>query len=266
MFCSRCGVSLAEGAQFCVDCGHTIEGSFPAAPTPATVVVCSKCSNTIMPGAHFCSHCGNPVPSPAVVSSGDGGSAAAAATAYETAYWQRQRPRSAGKIVVWAIVLIVAGAIAWLLTTENPVASQVKSYLITAHAETIIEGSIAIKPHGFASYKVAVPDGAIDVGVFGQFEASGRSENEIQVLLLTASEFVVWQGGYATSPFYDSGKVFKADMQAVLPSKAADYYLIFSNKPSRVERTVHVSAGLRYDTWLPDSIVYAKQKVWGWFE
>jgi hypothetical protein len=150
--------------------------------------------------------------------------------------------------------------------TDSPLASQLKSYLTTAHAETITDGSIAIKPHGFASLKVTVPEGAIDVDVSGRFEASGRADNDVQVLLLTEGEFAVWQSGYATSPFYDSGKVAKADMQALLPSKAGEYYLVFSNKPSRVEKTVHVAAGLRYDTWLPDSVVTLKQKVLGWFE
>jgi hypothetical protein len=153
----------------------------------------------------------------------------------------------------------------WLLATDNALPSQLKSFLTTAHAETITDGSIAIKPHGFASFKVSVPEGAIDVGVSGQFEANGRADNDVQVLLLTESEFAVWQSGYGTSPFYDSGKVSKAEMQAVLPSRAGEYYLVFSNKPSRVEKTVHIATGLRYDTWLPDWLVTLKQKVWGWF-
>ena len=165
-----------------------------------------------------------------------------------------------------ALLVAVVGAIAWLVRTDNALAAQLKSYLTTEHAETITDGSIAIKPHGFATYRVAVPEGAIDVGLTGEFEASGRADNEVQVLVLTDSEFVVWQSGYATSPFYDSGKVCKADMQASLPSRAGTYYLVLSNKPSRVEKTVHVTAGLRYDTWVPDSLIYVKQKIWGWFE
>jgi hypothetical protein len=55
-------------------------------------------------------------------------------------------------------------------------------------------------------------------------------------------------------------------MQASLPSRAGTYYLVLSNKQSRVEKTVHVTAGLRYDTWVPDSLIYVKQKVWAWFD
>lgn len=184
----------------------------------------------------------------------------------ETVHWQRRRPWRAAKVFPWVIVLAVAVAIAWLVSTDSQLATQLKSLLTTAHAETIADGSFSIKPHGFATYKVSVPEGAIDVGVVGQFEANGRAENDVQVLLLTDSEFAVWQSGYATSPFYDSGKVSKADIQAVLPSKSGDYYLVFSNKPSRTEKTVRVSTGLRYDRWLPDVVVSVKQKVWGWFE
>lgn len=264
MFCSRCGVSLAEGAQFCVDCGHTIEGSFPAAPAPATVLVC-KCGKAIFPGAHYCSHCGTPAASPIILSAGEGGSATAVAPAHDAVYWQRTRPWSTRKMALWAVVLALAGATAWLVTTDNALASQLKSLLTTAHVEAITDGSIAIKPHGFASFKVTVPEGAIDVGINGRFEANGRADNDVQVLLLTDSEFAVWQSGYGTSAFYDSGKVSKAEMQAILPSRAGEYYLVFSNKPSRVKKTVHIATGLRYDTWLPDWLATLKQKVWGWF-
>jgi hypothetical protein len=161
---------------------------------------------------------------------------------------------------------VVLGALGWVATTNNSLAPVIKAYLTTTHAELITEGSVAIKPHGFASYRVAVPEGAIDVALTGQFDASGRAENDIQVYLLTDAEFVIWQSGYATSPFYDSGKVSQASMQAALPSRPGTYYLIFSNKPSRVEKTVHVTAGLRYDTWLPEPVMYLKEKIWGWFE
>ena len=267
MFCSRCGVSLAEGAQFCVDCGHMVEERLPGSPASATVVVCGKCSQAIFPGAHFCSHCGHPAPSPTVVSvANSGAGAAAAVVAYDAAYLPTRQPVAWGKIALLAVVLAIGGAIAWLVTTDSPVTSQLKSYLTTAHAETITDGSIAIKPHGFAAYRIAVPEGAIDVGLTGQFEASGRADDDVEILVLTDSEFVVWQSDYATSPFYDSGKVAKADMQASLPSRAGTYYLVLSNKPSRVEKTVHVTAGLRYNTWVPDSLIYVKQKVWAWFE
>ena len=266
MFCSRCGVSLAEGAQFCVDCGHMVDETLPAASMPANVTVCSNCSKSILPGANFCANCGNAAPPVTIISIANGNSAAAAAAAYEPVHWQRRRPSSSRKIVLWLLVLAIVVAFGWLVTADNSIASQLKAYLITEHAETITEGSVTLKPHGFVSYRVSVPEGAIDVAVTGQFDASGRAENDIQALLLTDSEFVVWQSGYATSPFYDSGKVSQGNLQAGLPARAGTYYLIFSNKPSRVEKTVHVMAGLRYDTWLPDPLVYLKQKIWGWFE
>lgn len=266
MFCSRCGTSLADGSQFCIECGHTVEASFPVAPAPSGETSCAKCNKSIFPGSRYCANCGTPASTSVVITVGDGGSAAAAATAYEPLPWQYRPTRTRRRLLVWLAVLAAVGAIGWIAATDNPIRPLVKEFVITAHSEVITDGSIAIKPHGFISYKVNVPEGAIDVAVNGQFDASGRAENDVQVLLLTESEFVIWQSGYATSPFYDSGRVARDDLQASLPSRSGTYYLIFSNKPSRLEKTVHISAGLHYDTWLPDSLISLKQKVWAWFE
>lgn len=266
MFCNRCGTRLADGSQFCVECGHTVDGSFPAAPAPRGDTLCANCSKSIFPSAQFCSNCGSEVPAPAVIAVADGQSAAAARMASEPIYLRRRRPCSPGRLALWLFAAIVLGALGWVAATDNSVASEVKQYVTTAHAETIAEGSLAIKPNGFASYKLTVPEGAIDVAVTGRFDASGRAEKDIRVLLLTDAEFVTWQGGYAISPYYDSGNVSQSNLLAPLPSRPGTYYLIFSNKPSRVEKTVHLTAGLQYDTWLPDSLISLKEKMWRWFE
>jgi len=164
------------------------------------------------------------------------------------------------------LAAIVLGALGWAATTGNFVASEIRQYVSTPHAETIAEGSVRIKPNGFASYTVTIPEGAIHVVVTGQFDASGRAEKDIQVLLLTDAEFVIWQGGYAISPYYDSGEISQSRLEAPLPSRAGTYYLIFSNKPSRVAKTVNLTATLHYDTWLPDSLMFLKEKIRGWFE
>lgn len=266
MFCNRCGTRLADGSQFCVECGHTVDGSSPAVPAPRGDAVCAKCDKSIFPSARFCSNCGSEIPAPAVIAVADGQSAAAATMASEPIYLPRRRPRSPGRLALWSLAAIVLGALAWAAASGNSVASEIKQYVTTAHAETIAEGSVAIKPNGFASYKLTVPEGAIDVAVTGQFDARGRAEKDIRVLLLSDTEFVIWQGGYAISPYYDSGNVSQSKLQAQLPSRPGTYYLIFSNKPSRVEKTVHLTAGLQYDTWLPDSLMAVKEKMWRWFE
>jgi len=266
VFCNRCGTSLADGSQFCVECGHTVDGSFPAPPVPGGDAVCANCSKSIFPSARFCSNCGSAIAARTVIAVADGQSAAAATMASETIYLGGNRSRSPGRLALWLLAAIVLCVLAWVAATDNSVASGIKPYLTTAHAETIAEGSVAIKPNGFVSYKLTVPDGAIDVAVTGQFDTSGRAEKDIQVLLLTDAEFVIWQGGYAISPYYDSGHVSRSTLQAPLPSRPATYYLIFSNKPSRLEKTVHLTAGLHYDTWLPDSLMSLKEKIAHWFE
>ncbi len=196
---------------------------------------------------------------------GDAASGAAAAAAYEPIVWRRRKPW-ARRVIVWLFVIVVLGAAAWVISTNNTVAAQIKDALTTPHVETITDGSIAIKPRGFASYRVTVPEGAIDVAVVGQFDVSARVQNDIEVFLLTDAELVTWQSGYAISPYYDSGRVSQGNVQAPLPSRSATYYLVFSNKPSTVEKTVHLTVGLHYDTWLPDGVVYLKQKIQAWFE
>jgi hypothetical protein len=163
-------------------------------------------------------------------------------------------------------VVIASAGIIWLTTTDNALFPLIKQNLTTAHAETISDGSVAIKPHGFTTYKINVPEGAIDVNITGQFDASGRNEDDVEAYVLTEAEFVFWQGGYSTSPFYDSGKVARAEIQASLPSRPGSYYMVFSNRPSRIEKTIHVNAVLRYDTWLPDDVIQLRDKVRGWFE
>lgn len=266
MFCNRCGTRLADGSQFCVECGHTVDGSFPEAPAPGRDAVCAKCSKSIFSSARFCSNCGSEIPAPTVIAAADSQSAAAVTTASEPIHLRHRRPSSPGRLALWLLAAIVLGALGWHAAIGNSVASGIKQYVTTAHAETIAEGSVAIKPNGFASYKLTVPEGAIDVAVTGQFDASGRAEKDIRVLVLSDREFVIWQGGYAISPYYDSGNVSQSNLQAALPSRPGTYYLIFSNKPSRVEKTVHLTAGLQYDTWLPDSLISLKEKMRRWFE
>ena len=191
---------------------------------------------------------------------------AAARTAHEPGIWQAERRGWRGRIIACVLVVVVLGAAGWVASSETPTARQIQSYITTAHAETIFEDSIALKPHSFSSYRVTVPESAIEVAISGQFESSGRTDNEVQVLILTESEFVAWQSGYAGSPYYDSGKGPKGDIEASLPSRGGSYFLIVSNKQWRTEKTVRLSAALHYATWLPDSVVQVKEKIRTWYD
>ncbi|MBV9481028.1 MAG: zinc ribbon domain-containing protein [Acidobacteria bacterium] len=263
MFCSRCGASLADGSQFCVECGHTVEEFFPRSPAPSNDPICPTCGNSIFPGARFCSGCGSAPPPPPAVAAHNTESSAIPAHAPAPTQGGRVWPH---RVLIALVLITISGAVGWVAFTKNAVAPQIKAYLTTSHVEMITDGSIALKPHGFASYRVIVPKGALDVAITGEFNASGRTEGDIQVYLLNDTGFVLWQSGYATSSFYESGKISQAKLDAPLPPQPGTYYLVFSNKLSRMGKTVRIMAGLRYDTWFPDSLVSLKEKISGWFE
>jgi hypothetical protein len=83
--------------------------------------------------------------------------------------------------------------------------------------------------------------------------------------VMSESAFVVWQNGYATSNVYDSGRVSHGSLQADLPSGAAIYYLIFSNKfAPNAAKQVNADIMLRYKNWLPESFRRVSERFWNW--
>ena len=54
--CPHCGVTMAENAKFCSNCGVKVEA--PEADSPET---CSKCGAELESGANFCNQCGEKV-------------------------------------------------------------------------------------------------------------------------------------------------------------------------------------------------------------
>jgi hypothetical protein len=137
-----------------------------------------------------------------------------------------------------------------------------------------VETPFTVKPRSFAQYQFAVPPGAVSVTLTGQFEASGTSDNDIAVYVLTEDAFVVWQTGYSTRTYYESGKASHGTIAAELPSRAGIYYVIFSNgfpasdaktrAPQGPAKSVHANVLLHYKTWLPEWLIELKNKLWSW--
>ena len=46
MKCPNCGVENREGANFCIDCGNTLE------------ITCAQCNHLNLPEGKFCENCG----------------------------------------------------------------------------------------------------------------------------------------------------------------------------------------------------------------
>jgi len=92
-----------------------------------------------------------------------------------------------------------------------------------------------------------------------------KADNDIEVYVLSEPAFAVWQNGYATSAVYESGRVSKGTLQADLPAGAGVYYLIFSNKfATRDTKSVSANVLLRYKSWLPDWFRNMKERFRDW--
>lgn len=96
-------------------------------------------------------------------------------------------------------------------------------------------------------------------------DGADGDDNEIEVYVLNEAAFAVWQNGYATSSVYESGRVSQGSMTAELPGGAGVYYLIFSNKFSaRNAKNINATVLLRYKSWLPESFRRMKERLWNW--
>jgi hypothetical protein len=169
----------------------------------------------------------------------------------------RRTPKSSqptSRIAIWMFALLGVLAIFWA-TSGNRVDVQRlrEKYLAPPHAESLGEKAFSISARGFASNKFTIPSGASNVLVIGQFGVTGNSGDEIEVYVLSDEAFVTWRNGYSTSTYYDSGKVLRGNLHAVLPDDDGTYYLVFSNNVSRnTAKTVRADVSLQYRRWAPD--------------
>jgi hypothetical protein len=242
-------------------------------------VLCNRCSANLPDGSQFCLKCGQPVPSPE--------NAAALATApvvlpanvapVSVAPVRTPRPR---RITLWILCLVLLGVVVWAANSESPSAQQVQEFVRWSHAQTIVDTSVSVNPHGFSSSKFTVPQGALNVTVTGDFSAtaSPRDGNEnrsskeskndhdpnIEAYVLTDAAFAVWSSGYSTATLYESGPVAAGNLNAPLPAGAGVYHLVFSNKTSSRAKTVHATVLLRYKSWMPDAVVRLNDRFWYW--
>jgi hypothetical protein len=75
--------------------------------------------------------------------------------------------------------------------------------------------------------------GATNVTMKGHFTATGGGRNDIEVFVLAEDEFVNWQNRHSVNALYRSGQVTQDSINLTLPSDAATYYVVFSNKFSK---------------------------------
>jgi hypothetical protein len=264
-------------------CGDRVSMSTNSATPPPTKVLlgCSKCGASLPDEAQFCLKCGKPVSSPPN-SPAVAGSLPAA---------KPRPPRRKPRLLLWTLLLALAGVIAWAIISDSTGAQEVQEFVGLKQDRPILDSAFSVGPHTFRYYKFALPEGSVNVAVVGQFKSAADGsgdknfrnknaadknvldrtkgadvDNGIQVYVLTDAAFTVWQNGYATSSLYDSGNVAEGHVQAEIPAGAGIYYLVFSNKSApKTPKAVHAAVLLRYKSWLPDWFRRMKGRVLDWF-
>jgi len=70
------------------------------------------------------------------------------------------------------------------------------------------------------------------VRVTGRFEAQGGSD-DIECYVLDADGFKNFKNGHRTGIYYNSGRATTGYINAVLPPRGQNYYVVFNNTFSR---------------------------------
>jgi hypothetical protein len=235
--CSKCGASLPDEAQFCLQCGK------PVSSPPRSVPVIE-----VLPPAQL--------PPPRRKRRGF--------------VWVLLAILLG--VIVWAVTSDSTGAQQVQefvgLKQDRPILDSsfsVGPHTFRYYKFALPEGSVNVAAVGhFKS--------AADSQISGnrKTQASDKAkdtdvDNNVEVYVLTESAFTVWQNGYATGSLYESGKVAEGTVQADIPAGAGIYYLIFSNRAApKTPKAVHAAVLLRYKSWLPDWLRRMKDRVLDW--
>lgn len=160
--------------------------------------------------------------------------------------------RANGKLIQLAMAVLPLILCCSLAGCGAEKKSSASSMVVTAPAiqhfsEAIAGGSFIVEPGQYKSFKLAVAPGMSAARLEGNFEASGGG-NDVEVLLLEATQFLNWQNGHHATPVYSSGRVTADRLAVTLPETATTYYLIFSNKFSYFRnKAVTANIKLQYD-------------------
>jgi hypothetical protein len=175
---------------------------------------CPSCGKELPDGSSFCNHCGKPTtvtPTPAQKKPGVTG------------------PQFVGIVILLAV--IVMGGIRVLtapsVSTPAP-APPAPAPVFVPMSTKLFTGQMVVKAGGYVTNKFTVQPGMQNFRVVGQFNASGGTGNDIQVVLADEEEFQNWINGHQTKVFYSTDKITtgKVDVGALAPGR---YVLALSN-------------------------------------
>ena len=212
-------------------------------------MLCTECGANLPDSAQFCPECG-------------GGLSADASVPADASASPIARRRRKVISPLWFLLPLLLIAIVAAALTNGFGSPELQTMFSPWHTETISGRTVSVNSRAFASCKFDVPSGTTDVAVSGEFIAMGGPADGLEVYVFADNAFVTWKSGYDASNFYDSGKVTKSNISALLPPGAGSYYLVFDNRSSpRSAKTVHTDVTLRYKKWLPDWALYLKEKI-----
>ena len=203
---------------------------------------CHYCGTTLSDDAVFCKSCGKSLTSSAPSTNASPASAAPALAPTPVA---KRKPKTA----LWILLALLAVVVWWALTNESPGAKQLRGTVVPQpHTQLLTNPVFTLKAGQGLHYTFKVPPNGASVHVEGTFSASGGSGNDIEVYLLSEDEFVNWQNNHPVKTFYNSGRITQSTLSVDLPSGAATYYLIFTNKFSLLTpKAVQASVRLHYN-------------------
>jgi hypothetical protein len=136
------------------------------------------------------------------------------------------------RLAVVAIVVCMASA-CYGKKTANTIPGP---YLV----EPIVNGSFIVEPRSYKPFKVVVAPGAVNPRLEGTFSASGAN-NDIEVLLLEASQFQNWEKRTKYTVAYQTGRVTAETLRMELPAEPGTYYIVFSNRFSLISNKAVVA-------------------------
>lgn len=212
---------------------------------------CSSCGVDLPNDSQFCRYCGR---AQSVAPTRSGAAAAVDPARIPVPVVAPQPKRGVAGWILGSLLLLLV--VVWPIQQPNrspvpPPASQHVSQQLPVQQHRQSTGNIAftVNAGGMSNYKCTVPAGASNVTMKGHFTASGGSGSDIQVVVVNEDEYVNWQNGHPTKTFYNSGKVTQDSISITLPSDAATYYIVFSNKFSLLTpKAVQASVDLNFFT------------------
>ena len=104
----------------------------------------------------------------------------------------------------------------------------------------IVSGSFVVEPRTVKQFTVAVASDMAHPRLEGSFTASGAN-NDIEVMLLEASQFQNWEKRSKFTVAYQSGRVTSDKLAIPLPAQEGTYYVVFSNRFSLISNKAVVA-------------------------